>query len=46
MSDGNFSAQGQRRGERFKGHMVVVTDERGKIVAQNISNDWGFWGQV
>lgn len=27
-------------GERFKGRMAVVTDERGKIVAQNISNAW------
>ena len=31
---------GDRRGERFKGHMVVVTDERGEIVAQSISNEW------
>ena len=29
-----------RRGEKFQGHMVVVTDERGEIIAQSISNDW------
>ena len=32
--------EGNRRGERFKGHLVVVTDERGEIIAQNITNDW------
>jgi len=31
---------GDRRGERLKGHMIVVTDERGEIVAKDISNDW------
>jgi hypothetical protein len=31
---------GNRRGERFKGHMVVVTDERGQIIAESISNEW------
>ncbi|MEN7973885.1 MAG: SHD1 domain-containing protein [Verrucomicrobiota bacterium] len=34
------AAASNRRGERFKGHMVVVTDERGVIIAQSISNDW------
>ena len=29
-----------RRGEKFQGHMVVVTDERGEIIAQSISNTW------
>ena len=29
-----------RRGCKFKGHMVVITDERGEIIAQDISNDW------
>ncbi len=35
-----LDAEGNRRGERFKGHMVVITDERGEIVAQSISNSW------
>lgn len=30
----------QRRGEKFKGQMVIVTDERGEIIASNISNSW------
>jgi len=33
-------AEGNRRGEKLKGHMVVVTDERGEIIAEDISNDW------
>jgi hypothetical protein len=28
------------RGEKFKGFMIVVTDERGEIIATNITNDW------
>ncbi len=35
-----LDAEGNRRGEKFKGHMVVVTDERGEIIAQSISNNW------
>ncbi|RKX37562.1 MAG: hypothetical protein DRP64_16980, partial [Verrucomicrobia bacterium] len=31
---------GNRRGRKFKGHMIVITDERGEIIAQNITNDW------
>jgi len=31
---------GNRRGLKFKGHMIVITDERGEIIAQNITNDW------
>jgi len=31
---------GNRRGRKFKGHMIVITDERGEIIAQDISNDW------
>jgi len=33
---------GYRRGERLKGHMVVITDERGIVVAKDVSNDWMF----
>jgi len=29
-----------RRGLRHKGHMIVVTDERGEIIARDISNEW------
>jgi hypothetical protein len=29
-----------RRGLKFKGHMIVIIDERGEIIAQNITNDW------
>ena len=29
-----------RRGEKVKGQMIVITDERGEIIASNISNDW------
>lgn len=28
------------RGEKYKGFMVVVTDERGEIIAKDITNDW------
>lgn len=30
----------QRRGEKVKGQMVVITDERGVIIASNVSNSW------
>ncbi|MEN8256139.1 MAG: SHD1 domain-containing protein, partial [Verrucomicrobiota bacterium] len=30
----------RRRGLKYKGHMILVIDERGKIIAQDISNDW------
>jgi len=29
-----------RRGKKYCGHMIVVTDERGEIIAQAISNEW------
>ncbi len=32
--------EGNRRGRRFKGHMIVVTDERGEIIAHDLTNDW------
>ncbi|MEN8254825.1 MAG: SHD1 domain-containing protein, partial [Verrucomicrobiota bacterium] len=31
---------GIRRGQKFKGHMIVITDERGEIIAKDITNDW------
>jgi len=38
--DADAPGSGNRRGEKLKGHMIVVTDERGEIIAQDISNDW------
>ena len=34
------NGRGDRRGEKLQGHMVLVTDERGVIIGQSISNDW------
>ncbi len=31
---------GNRRGRKFKGYMVVITDERGEIIATDLTNDW------
>ena len=28
------------RGEKYKGYMILVYDERGEIIAQNITHDW------
>jgi len=33
---------GAVRGEKYKGYMILVYDERGEIVAQNLSHDWLF----
>ncbi len=31
---------GTLRGEKYKGYMILVYDERGEIIAQNLSHDW------
>jgi len=31
---------GVLRGEKYKGYMILVYDERGEIIAQNLSHDW------
>ncbi len=31
---------GTLRGEKYKGYMILVYDERGVLIAQNLSHDW------
>jgi len=31
---------GDKRGEKYKGYMILVYDERGEIILQNLSHDW------
>jgi len=31
---------GYLRGEKYKGHMILAYDERGELIAQNLSHDW------
>jgi hypothetical protein len=31
---------GVLRGEKYKGYMILVYDERGEIIAKNLSHDW------
>ena len=40
LTDENDSFAQHRRGEKPKGQMVLITDERGIIIASNISNKW------
>jgi hypothetical protein len=35
-----LSYNGDIRGEKYKGHMILVYDERGEIIAQNVTHDW------
>ena len=40
LNDENDWFSQQRRGEKPKGQMVIITDERGVIIDSNISNKW------
>ncbi|RKX36852.1 MAG: hypothetical protein DRP64_17995, partial [Verrucomicrobia bacterium] len=38
----DYVTDSQRRGEKYSGFLITVTDERGIIIAYNASNDWFF----
>ena len=38
----DYVTDSQRRGEKYSGFLITVTDERGKIIDYRTSNDWLF----